>query len=549
MYSNNLLLVIELAAAAGLLLVVFVFLIISKVRRTAKISFIFFLILILMTAGIVYSIIKGTPGYMVFSVFLSLLLMTPYCILLASGHSEEKHTDQRASETAKQQDQLPVAAEISQEEIQLLDVNREFIVQASEAFSSKTGLDTLLKNINSKLIQLCHADGGAILLLDEFEDVISVRAFDGDFPPPYKLPRELPHKKTHIDANFRHAQFSLHDNLFGEIALSGKPELIKNAQTDSRIYKNEPENFLKNGSLVLVPLKLHDTVIGLSALSKSAEEEPFTAEEFSTAVTVSDFASSAISCVYSFQEVSEHTELNKEADIAARVQKSLLPSKIPVIPAASVGLFSILSENVCGDYYDIIFSRKDRISFIMADIAGKGMTSLMIMIMIRAMLRLIVNTTQPAGKILSWANHGISEETAIDHFASLSLINYNSITRELEIATGGTIPILYYSVKTNEIKKISTPSEPIGVEKNTEYKTALLKTSPGDILVTCTDGLLESLNARGIQYSLESLTNVVKTNHQLSARDISNKVKTDFLKFCGDTAQHDDQSLLVIKIQ
>ena len=50
---------------------------------------------------------------------------------------------------------------------------------------------------------------------------------------------------------------------------------------------------------------------------------------------------------------------------------------------------------------------------------GKGMNSLIVMIMIRAILRLAVHTAQSASTIMSWANRGICIETSkIDHFAS-----------------------------------------------------------------------------------------------------------------------------------
>ena len=178
------------------------------------------------------------------------------------------------------------------------------------------------------------------------------------------------------------------------------------------------------------------------------------------------------------------------------------------------------------------------------------MNSFIVMVMIRAMLRLIVNTPQSAGTILSWTNRGIcSENSNIDHFASVALINYNPVTSEAQIATCGINPVLLYSAKTNSISKISNSSEPIGVEKETIYKDINIKLIPGDILITCTDGLLESLNEFGIQYSLTSLMKVIESNHQLSGRDIANRVKDDIKKYCGMTQQYDDQSVMVIKIQ
>ena len=89
----------------------------------------------------------------------------------------------------------------------------------------------------------------------------------------------------------------------------------------------------------------------------------------------------------------------------------------------------------------------------------------------------------------------------------------------------------------------------MGVEKNSVYTDIDLSLSNGDILVTCTDGLLESLNENGVQYSIENLKKVIVKNASVAAKDISNRVKDDLKKYCGTAQQYDDQSLLVIKIQ
>ena len=137
----------------------------------------------------------------------------------------------------------------------------------------------------------------------------------------------------------------------------------------------------------------------------------------------------------------------------------------------------------------------------------------------------------------------------MDHFASVSLINYDSVTNKAQVATSGSNPVLLYSAADKTISKISVSCEPIGVEKNTDFKNIELNLNAGDILVTCTDGLLECLNESGVQYSLDSLSKIITTNCNLNGKDIAAKVKDNIRKFCGNTQQYDDQSLLVVKIQ
>lgn len=451
---------------------------------------------------------------------------------------------QEVAETTCTENLEPVSGSVS-----LLEAGKNFTLIASEALAKEADLVPLLDSINASLIFETHAHGGAILLVDGFEDVLAVKSLAGDFPPPYRLPEDLPHKVIRVETNFRFSQFPLTETIFGAVACSGRGELITDPLSDIRIIQNGPEDFLKCGSYIFIPLKIKETVIGVVALARRYGEVAFTQREYDIASILADYASSAIKIVYSYQEVMEHAELTKEGDIACKLQATLPPKLLPTIPGLSLGSFQRIADGICGDYYDIIPARKDRISFVLADVAGKGMTSLMVMVMLRAMLRLTVNTTQSAATILSWANRGIASETTIDHFASVALINYDGEQKKIQIATAGTTPILLYHAATGEMEKISQMSDPVGVEKKTEYQDKDFAVETDDIIITYTDGVIEAPNSRGLQYSKERLLEVIVNNKHLSGKEIAEHVKTDILKFTGVDNQHDDQTLLIIKVQ
>lgn len=514
--------------------------------------------LVIYVLGVALSIVfKKLDLLLIFTpISLVMVLFQHFITLSAYGSSREEDdnfsfaNDENSTETEISADLSEATnEELLETDDSLLDVSRDFLIHAAKAFSEDSGLDKLLEYINASIIEETKADGGAILLLDDFDDIIAVKSFKGEFPPPYCIPADIPHKIVRVETNFRFAQFGLSDNIFGIVAKSGKAELITDPLNDSRMYQNEPEEFLRLGTYIFVPLKLKDTVIGVVSLARKFGSEPFTEAEFKAAKVLTSFASSAVNSVYAFHEIVEHSELTREAELACKLQKNLHPKLLPAIPSVTIGNYFNTAEGVCGDYYDVIPSRKDRISFVLADVAGKGMNSLMIMIMLRAILRLVVNTTQSAATILSWANRGISNESTIDHFASLALINYDSTTGKIQFATAGTTPVYIYSAETKEIKKVSSPSEPIGVEKTTQYVDNEADVKSGDIIVMYTDGLVETVNESGVPYTAGKLTQLIAQNSNLSGKEIANLVKSDIKKFSGSAHQHDDQTLLVIKIQ
>ena len=545
-----------LLLCAGVAVILIALMAIIKIKNTAKISFIFFVATALMLVGSIYCYYKEYYIYFVFTAILCELSLIPIMIIKifdTPKRREEKLAEKNAKlATSQDSDTVTkeVVAKLEEKHQRLLDVNKDLISKLSTFFSSDNSMENFLEYCNDILTEKVKADGCVILIADDYDNTLAVKSFKGSFPPPYKLPDDLPHKPIRVETNFKFAQFQLEGNIFGDIYTNGEAAYIPDSVKDGRIYQNGPEEFLRCGSYIFVPIKQAEGVLGVIALSRNPESEKFSNEDYNEALILGDAISSTMKPLYSFLAYAEHTELNKGGSIASKYQKDMLPAKLPVIPGLSIGCFSNAAENVCGDYYDIIVARKDKVSFIMADVAGKGMNSLIVMIMIRAILRLAVNTNQSASTIMSWTNRGIClESTKIDHFASVALINYNATTKEAEISTCGNNPVFLYSAETKEFKQLSSISEPLGVTKDTEYSNQIIKLNSGDILATCTDGLLESLSENGVQYSTDNFKKVIVKNCNANAKDISNRVKDDLKKYCGIAQQYDDQSLLVIKIQ
>ena len=539
---------LPLLVATGAAFITIVILAANRERYHPVVITLHILCLILVSLASVYTIVNP----MILPISIVLACSTIIMLAAAVANRITKPRVPEEKKIAEKQEEIHVTAERDSDfatAITLLETGKDFTIVASEALTKNADLMTLLDKVNECLIRETKAQGGAILLVDGFEDVLVVKSLSGDFPPPYALPEDLPHKAIRVETNFRFAQFPLNETIFGAVTCSGRGELITEPLSDSRIIQNGPEDFLRCGSYIFIPLKIKETVIGVAAVARCYGEEAFSQKEYNIASTLSDYASAAIKIIYSYQEVMEYAELTKESDIACKLQSTLPPKILPSIPGLSLGAFQRIADGICGDYYDIIPARKDRISFVVADIAGKGMTSLLVMVMLRAMLRLTVNTTQSAATILSWVNRGIASETSIDHFASVSLINYDTEKKQIQIATGGMIPILVYHAATQQFEKISDMSDPVGVEKKTAYQDKNFTLQTDDIIISYTDGVIEAPNNCGMQYSKDRLLDVITNHKHLSGKEIAEAVKSDIIKFTGIDTQHDDQTLLIIKVQ
>ncbi len=503
---------------------------------------------------------KTGNGFIIFGVgiLIAAVITVPYCVMLLTFEPKKivklvpRSTNRRLEEAERlaQKNEQQANNGLSEAyDTKILEISREFMLQASKSYEGDDVMQRFMDYINKTIIEQIKADGGALLMVDDFEDLVTVKSFDGDFPPPYKLPNDMPHKPVRVATNFKFASFPLHDNIFGEVASSGVAELITNPNADTRIYQNGPEEFLECGSYIVVPMKIQDTVIGVTAFARKHGAELFTNGDLRIAMTLTDFAAAALQSVVTVSDIIEHSKQTKETEISGNIQNTLKPAKLPALPGMQVSTIWNPAAGVCGDCYDVVVSRKDRVSFILSDIAGKGINSTMIMVMVRSMLRLVVNTTQSAAKILTWVNKGICGESfSSDHFGSAMLMNYNPETKEIQFSVGGSIPVYRYDSEAGSFSQISVNDEPIGVEKTTEYKDYVQKLNSGDIIVAYTDGVVETLNEGGQPYSSESLLKLLGANHDKSSKDLTKLVKDDIKKFSGSAAQHDDETLLLFKV-
>ena len=432
---------------------------------------------------------------------------------------------------------------------ELLPVGNTFLIKAAEAIRQQTDTAGILGFINKMMIERLFADGGVILTIGEFEDVLSVKAYAGNYPPPYKLPDDVPHRQDRVATNFRYAEFPLNNSFFGEAARSAKPVLITNAQEDSRIVINGEEPFLLPGSLLTLPMIYHDTVAGLISLSRSTEHKPFTETDVQIGEMLASYATAALKLIYDLQEETELNTIENETDIASRIQKILLPKKL--VDTAQLN-FSVLfnqARGVCSDYYDIIQNQKDRLFCIAADVAGKSIHACIVMIMIRSLLYLITNTAQNTQSILDILNKGITGKISIDHYASISLLAYIPSEKTIEYVNAGTQSLLLWKASAKKLVRLEQKSDPIGVDSKSVYTCKKVQVEKGDIAVLFTDGIIETLNDRGEPFGLKALAELLAENAASPAKAITDKINKQIKAFMGKTLPHDDQTVMIIKVK
>lgn len=423
-----------------------------------------------------------------------------------------------------------------------------FLQTIGSAMKERSEIERVLDLSVKSIVENTSASSGAVFLIDEYDDVLTLKARHGYFPPPFPVPRAVRNKIGGVEKYLESAKIKLGETIFGEVAQSGESRYIRSVAEDSRMEQNTRRDELSMSSIIVIPFIVLQRVFGVLGLVKRDEGDFFSENDFDRAKLFADYVSLILENLFTYIELLEKQEIEREVGIAADIQTKLLPKLLPKIKNAGVSAYSIPARGVSGDYYDIIPLREGKFAMVICDVAGKGVPASLVMVMIRTIIHLIASSSRSTAQIVSWINKGIAGKIDIDRFATLSFFTFDPATGALQYSNAAHHPAMIYRAAAGSVEQLDTDGLPIGIEREARYSQRETRLANGDIIMMYTDGVVEAMDSRGRQYEDERLKSIFVDNASLGAEDLLKVIRTDIDVFVGNAKQHDDQTLMLMKM-
>ncbi len=426
-----------------------------------------------------------------------------------------------------------------------------FMISISSSLGEDPAIEDILQIITTAAREHTHADGAALYLIDSDKGSITSKAISGYFPPPYPLPAEFQaseEKGLELD---RGSSINVGEHTFGTVVREAQTLFIRSmASMDEEKcdFYRLPDDPLCIESCIIVPLVLFQRVFGAIVVIKRPSSGSFTDLDFTHMQTFADYAALTIENTYKTEELIEHRERHREISIAAEIQKGLLPKKFPHLKTTQISAFSRAARGISGDYFDVFRVGEGKIGVVVCDVVGKGVPASLQMVMIRTILRLALNPNSTPKKYLSILNKGIMGRIGTDQFATLGLFLYDENRQTITYANAAHPPLLLYRADGQAFIELDAPGLPIGVELSATYEDKTISVEKGDSLVFYTDGIPEARSREKQEYSDTRFRNHLRQSCQKSAREMVDLVKKDIDHFSSGAEQHDDQTIIVMKI-
>ena len=244
----------------------------------------------------------------------------------------------------------------------------------------------------------------------------------------------------------------------------------------------------------------------------------------------------------------QRTRMERELEMARRVQAGLLPDKLPEIAGFDLAGDWRSATEVAGDFYDIFPLADGRWAFVITDVAGKGAPAALCMMMVYSLMRTTAKHTLGPAETLTEVNRSLTQQMSGETFVTVLYAILDPTKHTLTFTNAGhSRPILRRASPASKSELLQEAGLPIGLFDTISLTDVTISLDPGDVFVAYTDGLTESFDANDEMFGDERLFQLVETFPQPSAQGLLDRILTEVTAFEAGTLQSDDITLLVMR--
>jgi len=313
----------------------------------------------------------------------------------------------------------------------------------------------------------------------------------------------------------------------------------------------EIERLRNTGARVAVPLRTKNEIVGVLLLGPPDGRESYTAAEKHVLSTSAEVFALMIENARLNERALEQEKLRRDLELAAEVQRRLLPPEPPRSGVATLAAFSLPARTVGGDYYDFLDLGGERIGIAVADVAGKGIAAALLMSVVQASLRVIAaEKTVPLTQLASRMNRFLYRSTGTSKYATFFYAQLEDRGRRLRYVNAGHNPpyVVRRTGSSVEVTELTAGGTVLGLFPEIKYGEEEIDLRPADLLVAFTDGVTEALNVEGEEFGEERLKDLLRGAAGAPAAEISSVLENRMREWIGAAEQHDDLTFVVVTV-
>ncbi|HEY9167775.1 MAG TPA: PP2C family protein-serine/threonine phosphatase [Candidatus Kryptonia bacterium] len=253
------------------------------------------------------------------------------------------------------------------------------------------------------------------------------------------------------------------------------------------------------------------------------------------------------------RRISERERMARELEIAKNVQINLLPRSNPSPSDFEFGGICIPALEVGGDYYDFVQLPNGMIGTAIADVSGKGLPAAIYMTLTKGALQAYGEDQPSPRKVLNRINSIVFKSISRGTFISMIYAVLDTRTKVVRFARAGHNPLVFFSTGANSAKLFTPNGLALGLDNSDKFNSTLeemeIALKPGDVLVFYTDGFSEAMDSQANEFGEPRLVELIESARHLPVDEMLTEIEEGVRKFVGNAPQHDDMTMVAIKVK
>jgi len=233
---------------------------------------------------------------------------------------------------------------------------------------------------------------------------------------------------------------------------------------------------------------------------------------------------------------------------AAEIQESLLEEP-PDFPGFDIACRSVPTEEVGGDFYDFHAFDGQMLGVAIGDASGHGLPAALLVRDVVTGLRMGIEKELKIATVFAKLNRVIHRSNLSSRFVSVFYGELEADGNLIYVNAGHPPPLLFFRDPNRgpgelELKLGGTV---IGPLPEVEFRRGFARVLPGEVLVLCTDGILERRDPQGEFFGLDRVRALVRETQEASAQEILERIYESAMAFGNNRPWEDDATAVIVK--
>jgi serine phosphatase RsbU (regulator of sigma subunit)/pSer/pThr/pTyr-binding forkhead associated (FHA) protein len=332
---------------------------------------------------------------------------------------------------------------------------------------------------------------------------------------------------------------------------SAQAFLSDDASRDDRIQLSQSVVDFRIRSVMCAPLTRADgKAFGVIQLDTQDRSKKFTQEDLKLLCGVGNQASIALENARLLEETVKQERLQRDLQLAKRVQESFLPRSPPVLTGYEFHGFYEAARDVGGDYYGYIPLTGGRLAVAIGDVAGKGVSASLLMAKLSSDIRFSMLAESEPSRVMARLNDMLYEFTSqMDRFVTVAAVVIDPAMHTATMVTGGHPSPLLWRPASGELvpaMDIDVGGPPLGMMPELEFDSCQITLQRGESLILYTDGVDESMNVKGQKFDMAGIEKVIKEAGDVGPRELVDRLVTAVKQHAAGRDPHDDVTVVAL---